>query len=125
MRSLEPLPIASAKGCGVRSQLLAKRRAGAMLDADPSLTLKLGRAMSRDFVELARPGDTQFADKIEAVAIRAIAALRAPRPSGTCPQIKMTITPWVRDSDGALTRTLTAVDDEAAKANGAPQLDQA
>ena len=118
---------ASAKAAAIRQQLMATRRAVALLDADPSspLTLKqLGTATSLDCVALARLSDEQFAARIVAVASRAVAALRAPRPAGTCPQIKMAITPWFRDGDGVLTRTSTAVDDETAKANGGPQLEQ-
>jgi hypothetical protein len=105
---------AGALAVAVRQQMSARRRAGVLLDADPSsnLTLKFAKGASQNCRALARLSDDQFSARAEVVARRAVAALRAPRPGGTCPQIKMTITPWVHDSDGALTRTLTAVDDD-------------
>ena len=104
---------------------MAKRRAGVLLDADPRspLALKLNKATREHCVEPARLSDEQFAAKVEAVVRRAVAALRAPRPGALSPTIRMAITPWFRDSDGALTRTLTAVVEDTAEANGRPQLE--
>jgi hypothetical protein len=117
---------ASAKVAAIRAELAAKRAAGAMLDADPlsPLALNLAKATREHCIQLARLTDAEFAAKVESVARRAVAALRAaPRPGAMAPAIRMAITPWFVDDDGALTRTLMAVDDETAGANGRPQLE--
>ena len=102
---------ASALAAAVRAQLMARRSAGILLNADPALVSNIGKSTAEHWCALARLGDGQFAEKIELTTRRAIAALNdPPRAGGTCPQIKMTLTPWTRTPDGALTRELMAVD---------------
>jgi hypothetical protein len=108
------------KVAAIREEMAAKRRAGAVLDADGSspLALKLAKATREHCAELARLTDEEFAAKVEAVARRAVAALGAPRPGMTSPTIRMAITPWFVDDDGALTRTVMAVVEDTAEVNG-------
>jgi hypothetical protein len=102
---------AGAKAAAISAQYAAKRRAGAMIEADPSLAAKFGKSTAAHCLELARLSDKAFAARVEAVARRAVAQPSAPRTGEPCPRIRMNISPWIRTSDGAITRTLTCVDD--------------
>ena len=116
---------ASALAAAICGQLMAKRRAGALLNADPALVSNIGKSTVEHWRALARLSADQFASRIELTTRRAIAALNdPPRAGGTCPQVRMIITPWICDSDGTLTRTLAAVDDEPAGVHGRPQLEK-
>jgi hypothetical protein len=112
-----------AKVAAIREEMVAKRRAGELLVADPGSPLQLVKATREHCIQLARLTDGAFAAKVEAVARRAVAALGAPHRGTTSPTIRMAITPWFRDSDGALTRTVMAVVEDTADADGRPQLE--
>lgn len=115
-RTAHELGDAGAKAAAIRQQLMAKRRAGAILLADQGspLAAKLSNAVAQDCVALARLSDEQFARKAETIVRRAVAEPSAPQTGGACPRIKMAITPWIRTSDGALTRTLTCIEEDGA-----------
>jgi len=108
---------AGALAGAIQQQLTAKRRAGAALleaDVDSPLAAKLGEKTAQVCRALARLSDSEFRAKVEAVARRA-AALVTPHGGGAGRQTRMALSPWIRTSDVALTRTLTAVDDEGAE----------
>jgi hypothetical protein len=114
------------KVAAIREELAAKRRAGELLVADPGspLAAKLNRVTRGQSIQLARLTAAEFAAKAESVARRAVAALRAaPRPGAMSPAIRMILTPWSCAADGVLSRSLMAVDDETAEANGRPHLE--
>jgi hypothetical protein len=110
---------ASALAAAIRRQLTAKRRAGALLNADTAF--KLGKLTEQCRI-LARLSAGQFDARVEGVARRAVAALAMPHRSGSSPNIRMELSEWFEDELGFPTRVITAID--AADVNARPQLEK-
>jgi hypothetical protein len=101
---------AEALAAAVRAQLQARRRAGAVLEtgvAVPSLYIG-DDAAAAYCVALARMTDKRFEKRVQKAVGEAVRAMTRSRPWEPASPIRMIISPWVRDADGCLSRTLTA-----------------
>ncbi len=96
---------------------LLRPRAGALPAAGLSPSaLGVGTTTGLHWAALAALTDDQFEAKVKGSAARAIGAMRLVNTGATTSGIKMRVSDWFVDEHGIRSRTVTAVDDEAAEA---------
>lgn len=112
----------------VQSSRLAARRRAAHRAGGPGEAAGC-KAQRKKYRAKAELPEAKFETALRRLVHRAVAALALPKkPPVPKPRKKNTyvaprqnLTPWKREADGTMTRTLLAVDAETAKANGRRQ----